>query len=231
MIFAFSEISRIWSIFVKMLSPAELRPQRGHRAPAWHEPIYEIQRLMIWSVWRSWIVNSWWKSWKLTKSPNLHQQRRHNLQASARGNDARDMKRGPDLRSYSFVPGPSSRAQTNCQIRSTSQKGFQIVKNFEFRQKSVFPHTGITLEPGYARKALRVTWEQHLDYAAAPIWRKICHLGVEIGPALMIFVFSEISWFSTIFIKILSPAELRPRRSHRAPAWHELIYEWQRFMI
>ena len=124
---------------------------------------------------------------------NLHQQRRHNPHASARGNEARDMKRGPDLRSYSFVPGPSSRAQTNGQIRSTSQKGFQFVKNFEFHQKSVFPHTGITLEPGYARRALRVTWEQHLDYAAAPIWLKICHFDVEIGPELMNFMFSEIS--------------------------------------
>ena len=127
------------------------------------------------------------------KTPNLHQQRRHKLQVNALHNEARDMKRGSDLRSYSFVQGFRSRAQTNGQIRSTSQKGFQIVKNFEFHQKSVFPHTGITLEPGYARKALRVTWEQHLDYAAAPIWRKICHFGVEIGPKLMIFVFSEIS--------------------------------------
>ena len=91
------------------------------------------------------------------KTPILHQQRRHKLQASVRQNETRDIKLGPDLSSYGFVGGPSPRAQTNCQIRSSSQKGLQIVKNFEFHQKSVLPHTGITLEPVDDRKALRVT--------------------------------------------------------------------------
>ena len=75
------------------------------------------------------------------KTPNLPQQRRHNLQASARGKEARDMKRGPDLRSYSFIGGPSSRAQTNCQIRSTSQKGFSNCQEFRISSKiSCPPH-------------------------------------------------------------------------------------------
>ena len=122
-------------------------------------------------------------------TPRLHHQRRHDLQASARQNEARDMTLGQNVSSYQYLSGFRPRAQTNFQIRSTAQKKLQNVKNFEFHQNPVFPHTGITLEPVEDRKALRVTWESHLDYAAARIWRKMCNLGVETRPELMIFRF------------------------------------------
>ena len=93
------------------------------------------------------------------KTPLLHHQRRHNLQANARQNEARDMRLGQNVSSYQYLSGFRPRAQTNFQIRSTAQKKLQNVKNFEFHQNPVFPHTGITLEPVDDRKALRVTWE------------------------------------------------------------------------
>ena len=83
--------------------------------------------------------------------------RRHKLHLPDRHTPRIDVKLGLAFSPDGFLRGQSSRAQSADYSRSTSQKGFQNVKNFEFHQNPVSPHTDITLEPGYTRKALRVT--------------------------------------------------------------------------
>ena len=143
-----------------MRYPTRPRPQRSYELLVLHEKIYEIQRIEFANAHGKRTVEPHRRSRFLTRTTILHPRRRHKLQATARHKEARDVSVGPNLSSYHFLHGPSSRAQTNCQIRSTDQKGVRTVQNFEFHQNPVFPCSGITLEPVYDKMALRVMWNE-----------------------------------------------------------------------
>ena len=107
-------------------------------------------------------------------------------------------------------------------------KTISICQKNRISSKSGFPPHRYYSRAWLHQKALRVTWEMRGDYAAAPIWRKNCPNGVQIGRESTIFTPNRILPHPA---PTQPPGQRPPERSHGHETGNKrwtMTFSWRR---